>query len=74
MNDIRDLDAHRNNGITTLVESRRLKDSGDWVSTQRDIISAYGLLSLQHRTSEAYMYIKTNKHTQSGYIYMRATD
>jgi hypothetical protein len=50
INDIRDLDMHRNNGITNLFESHQLLGGG-YINGSVDIISGYGMLALQNYLS-----------------------
>ena len=71
-NDARDLDMHRNNGVTKLGEARELT-SGTWINGSSEIITPYGFLTLQHYITEAYLYAVTGKTMQSGYVLTRDT-
>ncbi len=70
INDIRDLDMHRNNGVTNLNETRVLLN-GMYSPGSKEILSAYGFLSLQHYVSQAFIWIQAQKTVQSGWIAMR---
>lgn len=79
INDIRDLDMHRNNGISNLIESRQLLNLSTWQNGIKEIISPYGMLRMQDMFTQAYGYI-VNKlgggaplNYQSGYMFMRDT-
>lgn len=79
INNVRDLDLHRNNGVTNVKESKRLKDAPIWQSGIKDIITPYGMLKLQHMVVQAYGYLVTSlagtpKTFQSGYIFTRDTE
>jgi hypothetical protein len=79
INDLRDLDLHRNNGVTNLKESKKIKDAPVWQAGIKDIITPYGMLKLQHMVTQAYGFLVTTlsgKPTtiQSGYIFTRDTD
>jgi hypothetical protein len=71
INDIRDLDLHRNNGVTACLEAKRPLTSDIYVNATGEIITAYGMLSLQHYIAQAYTWILTKTSTHSGWIFMR---
>ena len=79
INDIRDLDLHRNNGVTNLVESHQVKGTNFWQGGITDIISPYGMLKLQDLLTQAYGYMVSTIANapityQSGYVFTRDTE
>ena len=80
-NDFRDTISHRNNGVTNLRETRRIKGTliPIWQEGAKDIRTPYGLLKLQHLVNQAYGYLVNSlagdsMTFQSGYIFTRATE
>lgn len=79
INDIRDLDMHRNNGVTNIIESHQLRDSTAWQKGTKEIICPYGMLRLQDLVTHAYGYLVNQNKTgtplnyQSGYVFTRDT-
>jgi hypothetical protein len=70
--DIRDLEMHRNNGVSALEETRKLL-SGMYTNGSLDIRSAYSYLNLQHYISQAFAWITATITVQNGWISMRET-
>ena len=81
INDFRDTQFHRNNGVTNLKETRRIEDSPFplWQTGSNDIRTPYGFLQLQHLVTAAYGFLIGSQagkplDVQSGFVFMRATD
>lgn len=74
INDVRDLELHRNNGANLLVETKKLLEGDGYAKGTKDILSAYGFLALQHYIYSAFTSLKTGKSVQSGWIVMREGD